>query len=61
MTPNQLANVRRLMKEHRARRIAAANRAADQRDAAIMRGITAEAARVSQCDAASARDDAVYS
>ena len=37
MTPTQIANVRRLMKESRARRRAAAYKAADQRDAEIMR------------------------
>lgn len=36
LTPNQLLNVRRIMKEQRARRIAAANKAADRRDAEAM-------------------------
>jgi hypothetical protein len=40
MTPTQLANVRRLMKAQRARRLAASNRAADARDAVVMRDRT---------------------
>jgi len=36
LTPNQLLNVRRIMKEQRARRIAAANKAADRLDARNM-------------------------